>query len=463
MDTADENSRSAIEQQLELLRRAALRATVAARGRDARVDEALDELRKHINGRSRDLEAAIAALSAAIMSMEDDQAAANGHVSGDRTGWLQRLLPALRDTPVRAAAGARAALPVESVRAGLCRILVHLPLPASFDDQVDSLRAMLEGPLEPEALGCCVERVAELVVAAQRAESRELEEFLRRLTARLEVLDGVLAVQGAMDAARLEDSAGISSAIREDVGNIRESLDCAGDLRELREAISVRLDGMVTRMTRYHALQEQRHQESRRQLHALEEALVAAEEQAGELESSLSVHRRRAVQDPLTSLPNRQAYDERLRAEVQRWRRTGEPLSLVIGDIDRFKELNDRNGHQFGDEALCRVSEVLRHQIRSSDFLARYGGEEFVLLLPGVPLHQAAMVAEQLRYVLEREGICADDAGSPVTISFGVATFTGDEDADSVFRRADRALYRAKHAGRNRVVRLRSGDDDEVD
>ena len=154
-------------------------------------------------------------------------------------------------------------------------------------------------------------------------------------------------------------------------------------------------------------------------------------------------------QDCLTGVFNRHRFDKVLRQERERASRYGTALSLIILDIDHFKKINDRYGHTVGDRVLIAAAHYIRQHIRENDLLARWGGEEFAIVAPDSTLDAAGKLAEKLRADLEdlRE---VDDIS--VTCSFGVAQFDGDEDVDSLIRRADRALYRAKGEGRNRVV-----------
>lgn len=157
-----------------------------------------------------------------------------------------------------------------------------------------------------------------------------------------------------------------------------------------------------------------------------------------------------ALTDTLTGLKNRLALDRELQAEVERALRSGEPLSVVIGDLDYFKSVNDRLGHQAGDEALVRAARVLLRYRRAADSIARTGGEEFTILLPGATGHEAYLVSERMRAAVEREF-----RGDPavLTFSFGVATYPDHgRSADAVLEAADQALYAAKALGRNRCV-----------
>jgi diguanylate cyclase (GGDEF)-like protein len=157
-----------------------------------------------------------------------------------------------------------------------------------------------------------------------------------------------------------------------------------------------------------------------------------------------------AMTDTLTGLKNRLALDSELSAEVERALRAEQPLSLVIGDLDHFKSVNDRLGHRAGDEALVRVGAILEEHRRAGDSIARTGGEEFTLLLPGAGEHEAYLVSERLRTSVEREFRSHPAA---LTFSFGVATYpVHGRSADSVLEAADQALYAAKALGRNRCV-----------
>lgn len=158
----------------------------------------------------------------------------------------------------------------------------------------------------------------------------------------------------------------------------------------------------------------------------------------------------RAQTDPLTGLLNRQALNDALTDTFLRAKGQGSPLSAVFADIDHFKGINDTHGHLVGDKVIQTVAQILQQGVRQDDMVGRYGGEEFLLLLPGSPKAVAAAVAEGLRQTVQsKSGL----GGPPVTISLGVATFTGDnfDDAAEFVRAADSTLYAAKNSGRNRV------------
>ena len=156
--------------------------------------------------------------------------------------------------------------------------------------------------------------------------------------------------------------------------------------------------------------------------------------------------------DPLTGLPNRGELDARLPERIQAAQQAGRALSLLFFDLDHFKRINDRWGHDLGDVCLVAAAAEIRKHIRASDLVARYGGEEFVLILDGADLEVATAIAGELRAGVERHGHSV--AGQPVglTVSIGIAQLRPGDAASELLRRADEALYRAKAEGRNRVV-----------
>jgi diguanylate cyclase (GGDEF)-like protein len=163
-----------------------------------------------------------------------------------------------------------------------------------------------------------------------------------------------------------------------------------------------------------------------------------------------------ALTDELTGLYNVRQFHERLEGEIERADRFGTPLSLVMLDIDRFKSVNDTYGHQQGDRVLVEVARVMRRHSRDVDLPARYGGEEMAVVLPQTDLAGAEQLAERMRVAIERMAIQRLDGGGelPITASFGVASFPAEATSKTtLIAAADAALYRAKHAGRNRVER----------
>jgi diguanylate cyclase (GGDEF)-like protein len=158
-----------------------------------------------------------------------------------------------------------------------------------------------------------------------------------------------------------------------------------------------------------------------------------------------------ATTDPLTGLANRSHFHVRAAAELSRARRSGEPVALVLADVDHFKRINDEHGHEAGDKVLVRLAALMRDSLREVDVLARWGGEEFLALLPASGSGSAAEVADRLREAVSALHIDLGGRTIQVTMSFGIAELQGADELPAAIAHADAALYASKRAGRNRI------------
>lgn len=162
-----------------------------------------------------------------------------------------------------------------------------------------------------------------------------------------------------------------------------------------------------------------------------------------------------AAIDSLTGLGNRRIFEKQLAEMLDRSAHGGRALSLMMLDIDHFKAVNDRYGHDAGDHVLKTLAQRIRSVLRRSDSICRYGGEEFIVLLPDTSLAAGRVIAERVRAAIEAAAFSLDAAGDqtiPVTISIGLAARGDDANAEALLRQADKALYASKTAGRNRVT-----------
>jgi diguanylate cyclase len=187
----------------------------------------------------------------------------------------------------------------------------------------------------------------------------------------------------------------------------------------------------------------------------LEDRLILAKSEISNLQQSLEAIRAESLTDPLTGLGNRKYFDRMIGMAVQSALASGEPLSLLMFDIDHFKSFNDSYGHLTGDQVLRLVALSLKQTIKGQDITARYGGEEFAVVLPNTALRQALTVADHIRRAVMAKELKKKSTGEilgRVTISVGVSMLKQGDDTDSLIERADACLYAAKRAGRNRVI-----------
>jgi len=160
--------------------------------------------------------------------------------------------------------------------------------------------------------------------------------------------------------------------------------------------------------------------------------------------------------DRLTGIGNRRQFEQQADAEAARAKRYGIPVSLILFDVDHFKRINDRYGHQVGDSVLVNLTRRVAHRLRDTDSIARWGGEEFAILTPCTPISGAEVLAEKIRQIVAEEPF---DVVGTVTVSLGVAQMHSSETASRWIARADELLYEAKHAGRNRMRSNASNDE----
>ncbi|WP_330209430.1 diguanylate cyclase [Pseudomonas sp. AM4(2022)] len=333
----------------------------------------------------------------------------------------------------------------------LLGLLEDLSLPERHQPQAEAMRERLAHGLNWYELLPILDDLAVLMLAVTDSGQHEFEAYLKQLNERLEAFQGHLQVASEGHADSSLAARELDTQIREQVDGLQSSVQDAADLDSLKQVLESHLEGLLGTMDEHQQQRDLREQEVAARLKGLAERVAHMEQEAQGYREHLEVQRQKALIDPLTGLPNRAAWSERLDYEVNAWHQRGNSLSLAMLDLDHFKRINDGYGHLAGDKVLKIIANVLSKRLRPTDFIARFGGEEFVLLMPDSALADALAVGEVLR-----EAIAACPfhfKGEPVTItvSMGVAQFQPGERSDLALKRADEALYRAKAAGRNQV------------
>lgn len=339
----------------------------------------------------------------------------------------------------------------ERVESTLIGLLEDLQLPEHHKLQAAGLRERIEKGLNWYELVPVLDDLAQLMIAVAGQGQREFESYLTLLNERLATMQHSLSAAREGHVQSKEAAQALDEELRQQVGGLQHSMLEAKDLPSLKQAVQARLDGLLETVDTYERQRGEHEQQLAERLSALVGRVASLEQAATGMREHLEEQRQKALRDPLTALPNRSAWNERLELEVARQQRYGGLLLLAVLDIDHFKRINDSFGHLAGDRVLKIIANELSKRLRKTDFIARFGGEEFVLLLPETPLEAGQRLLDSLRAGVESCPFHFKGARIEVTLSAGIASFAALETAEQVFERADRALYRAKEGGRNRI------------
>ncbi|MFF7707220.1 diguanylate cyclase [Pseudomonas sp. NPDC007930] len=338
------------------------------------------------------------------------------------------------------------------IESTLLGMLDDLSLPDKLLPLAESMRRRLSSGLNWYELLPLLDDVAVLMLGISDHGQLELQHYLAELNERFDhfidqlqaASEGHSQSQGAAE--QLDDS------LREQVGDLRESVSQASDPGELKRTLETRFDGLIGTLDQHRKQREQRDQEVAERLQGLAQRVASMEQEAQEYRESLEVQRQKALIDPLTGLPNRAAWGERLALAIEHREHNDAPLQVAIFDLDHFKAINDTYGHLAGDKVLKIVATVLSRNLRAGDFLARFGGEEFVALMPASTSGDAAALLETLRQAIEACPFHFKGVRVTITVSIGTTAFRPKEAGEPALKRADQALYRAKGDGRNRIA-----------
>ncbi|EWC41450.1 GGDEF domain-containing protein [Stutzerimonas stutzeri] len=339
----------------------------------------------------------------------------------------------------------------ERVEATLGSLLDSLQLPEQHQPQLQTLRARVDHGLNWYELVPVLDDLAMLMIAFSDHGQRDFENYLQTLNERLTAMqENLLAAHQGHNEGR-DAALALDAQIREQLGGLQDSMREASDLASLKRVVEARLDGLLGTVDAYRRQRSAREHKLGERLQQLVSRVGSLEQAARGLRGHLEAQRQKALQDPLTGLPNRAAWNERLDMEFARWQRYGGDLLLAVLDVDHFKRVNDGYGHLAGDRVLKIIGSELRKRLRQTDFISRFGGEEFVVLLPGTPYESGRQLLDALRESIGNCPFHFKGERIAITLSAGLTAFAAGDTTERAFARADGALYRAKEAGRNRV------------
>lgn len=361
------------------------------------------------------------------------------------------LTQKLRASLASAEPNARWRLSCESVD----RLLEQLGKVSLIGLEIGALRTKASMASDDAALASVLTRVADLIeghCASFASERAEVTATLAQVTERLQDINAYLSNSSAVRVQQHTDTNSLNTEVLSQMSQLGDEVRASNELATLKIQVASRLEAVASSVLDFRAREQRRFEDDAQQLDRMRGRISELEQKSLHLHASLDQARRLALRDSLTNMPNRAAFDERFTDELARWQRARSPVSILIWDIDRFKMINDACGHLGGDKVLRETARCLGNGLRKTDFIARFGGEEFVGLLIGTPLAEALLVADQLRGQVEALRFVFHGEPVPVTVSCGLTELREGDTIESVFERADAALYKAKNSGRNACV-----------
>jgi diguanylate cyclase len=440
----DEKRWQAIE---DLLRRIVGRLCIAARGVDPALDRELDRLGPAVRQSqpAAELEALLVSLSAAITALDQRSRTEEAAVGRPRI-----------EPPAGSVDAGAATVEAPRIEGLLQALLDRLDLLPELLPQVAALREQLSGGRAQDDLTHTCSKIADLVNLQRSQLERDkahVAAILQQVTGKLDEIASYLVREASDQETARGSSDELNRQVLSEVRSIDLSVKQATDLSALQVQVRSRLDAINVHLLEFRNREEARISQYRERADAMRKRIAELEKETDLLQRSLQQKAKQVMTDPLTGLPNRLAYDERIAQAVRRRKRSGGVVCVAAWDIDWFKRINDRYGHQAGDKVLQIIGQHLARSVRETDFVSRYGGEEFVMILEGAPLTEAFGLVERLREAAARIGFHFRGEPVSVTVSCGITELRDDDDPESAFVRADRLLYQAKNAGRNRCLR----------
>ena len=333
----------------------------------------------------------------------------------------------------------------------LVELLDHFRTVPAAECKASKARARIAHGLRWFELAPTLEDIRDFVLQAYIGADNDYREYLERVYGELNDILGALGVSIEAEQRVREAADNLHNNVSGGMSTLNQALADGSNIDQLKNAVEGHIQQLQSALTAFKQQSETPPDSESLsiQLQALANKVQQMEQNEANIRHRLEEEKQKAVTDSLTGLPNREAYGEKVYEEMQRWQRYQHPLSLAVLDIDFFKKINDNYGHQTGDNVLKIVSSTIAKRLREVDFIARFGGEEFVLLLPETRAENALAMLNRIREGLANAPFRYKNEKITITVSIGIAGFQAGDDSETVFARADQALYDAKEAGRN--------------
>ena len=343
-------------------------------------------------------------------------------------------------------------LDLENAIQSLISLLEKMILPEDLQVEANLIKRQLSNVIDEKLFLTSLEKTVDItadILERITKEKSDIEEFLKQLTGRLHELDRDIRETARIRELTHQHGKEMAEGMNSEINIMEEGLSDINNLDDLKTSIQSRVILLRNHVDHFLSNEGEKNKEASTIIEQLKKQVKQMEEETEELKEQIEKERQQTLRDVLTEVPNRLAYDERLKYELANYRRNKIPFTLVVWDIDFFKKVNDNFGHAAGDQVLKLVATILNKNIRETDFLARYGGEEFVTLLPDTDIKGAQLLTDKLRELIATSNFHFREEAVKVTVSSGFAEVKENEEGENLFIRADKALYNAKENGRN--------------
>ncbi|MDH5184170.1 MAG: GGDEF domain-containing protein [Gammaproteobacteria bacterium] len=342
----------------------------------------------------------------------------------------------------------------------LTNLLDTLGLPDFENNNISAIKTRLKTVNSLQALVDCIDDVYSIIVKYHDDKTRHnIEDFLLEMKQNLLDMQGLVSGLVASQKDSLKFSSNFGRTLENSIVAMNQHIDTATDLNNLKQEIKQSMHSISSSLEKFSIDTQNREHNVGQEMKEVNARMNALEIVSEGLKDRLASERKMAMQDPLTGVHNRLAYDERIDDELERYQRYESPFVLLVWDLDHFKNVNDSYGHLAGDKVLQSVAEMLVTCTRRVDFVSRFGGEEFVVIMPNTQIDSALKVAEKIRNRIEKVRFHYNNTDLDVTISCGLAEVAEGDTVESLFKRADDALYQAKDRGRNRCMSANTNAD----
>lgn len=348
----------------------------------------------------------------------------------------------------------------------LKQLVTALRLPDEFSDAAEALtRQADEAFTEPARLGGWLTELAGLIRHFRtqiEQERKGLRTFLEKTLSRLAELDGHMDAEDEDRRQAAQKTHSLDRHLDGSLTELRRSVNGSRDMADLQQQITRHLEALGKGLKLRRRLDDERERAMERRFNEMRDRVSELERESDQLRDSLRRETRRSVLDPLTRLPNRQAFQERVGYERARQRRRDQPLSLMVCGLDEIELINERLGPEAGDVAIADFADKLSESIRPGDFVARLEGVEFVVILPDAGADAAIEQAERVGELMATGNFVYEDVPFSLSAIFGIAEFTDEEVPDQVLRRARQALRNAREAGEACLLAQGPGNGEAV-